>query len=64
MGCNTPVFPRDSDPLPSRFIDRLAVFADLFTRPTWSHALVLLAGAILARPAHRHGGAAYPGARA
>ena len=40
--------PRASDPLPPRFVDRLAVFADLFTRPTWSHALVLLAGAILA----------------
>jgi hypothetical protein len=40
--------PRTSDPLPPRFADRLAVFADLFTRPTWSHALVLLAGAILA----------------
>ena len=37
-----------ADPLPPRFADRLAVFADLFTRPTWSHALVLLAGAILA----------------
>jgi hypothetical protein len=34
--------------MPPRFVDRLAVFADLFTRPTWSHALVLLAGAILA----------------
>jgi hypothetical protein len=40
--------PSASDPLPPRFVDRLAVFADLFTRPTWSHALVLLAGAILA----------------
>jgi len=40
--------PRASDPLPPRFVNRLAVFADLFTHPTWSHALVLLAGAILA----------------
>src|SRR5215472_7751040 len=40
--------PRASDPLPPRFADRLDVFADLFTRSTWWHALVLLAGAILA----------------
>ena len=40
--------PHASDPLPPRFADRLAVFADLFTRPTWHHVLVLLAGAILA----------------
>ena len=35
-------------PLPERFLARLAIFADLFTRPTWSNALVLLAGVILA----------------
>jgi DDE superfamily endonuclease len=29
-------------------VSRLEVFADLFTRPTWSNVLVLLAGAILA----------------
>ena len=40
--------PRASDPLPPRFADRLDVFADLFTCPTWHHVLVLLAGAILA----------------
>src|SRR6267378_3478286 len=36
------------DPLPPRFISRLAGFVDLFTRPTWSNVLVLLAGVILA----------------
>jgi len=35
-------------PLPDRFLARLAGFADLFTRPTWSHVPLLLAGAILA----------------
>jgi hypothetical protein len=34
--------------LPGRFLARLAGFADLFTRPTWSHIPLLLAGAILA----------------
>jgi DDE superfamily endonuclease len=37
-----------SDPLPPRFLARLAGCADLFTRPTWSHVPLLLAGAILA----------------
>ena len=37
-----------SSPLPVRFVSRLAAFADLFTQPTWSNVLVLLAGAILA----------------
>jgi len=36
------------EPLPRCFVSRLEVFADLFTRPTWSNVLVLLAGAILA----------------
>ena len=36
------------DPLPPRFLSCLAGFADLFTRPTWSHVLVLIAGVILA----------------
>lgn len=40
--------PSSSDPLPPRFLARLAGFADLFTRPTWSHIPLLLAGAILA----------------
>lgn len=40
--------PNSSGPLPRGFLDRLAGLADLFTRPTWSHVLVLLAGAILA----------------
>ena len=35
-------------PLPPLFLTRLATFADLFTRPTWSHVLWLLAGAALA----------------
>ena len=37
-----------TEPLPQCFVSRLEVFADLFTRPTWSNVLVLLAGAILA----------------
>ena len=50
MGCNTPISApaRPGAPLPPRFLDRLAGFADLFTRPTWSHVPLLLAGAILA----------------
>jgi hypothetical protein len=36
------------DPLPPRFLSCLAGFTDLFTRPTWSHVLVLIAGVILA----------------
>jgi hypothetical protein len=39
---------RSSDSLPPRFLNRLASLADLFTRPTWSHIPLLLAGAILA----------------
>jgi hypothetical protein len=35
-------------PLPQPFLMRLAAFAGLFTRPTWSHVLWLLAGAVLA----------------
>jgi hypothetical protein len=35
-------------PLPGRFADRLAPLHSLFTRPTWPHVLVLVAGAILA----------------
>src|SRR5258708_7949889 len=42
------VLPISSDPLPPRFLSRLAGFADLFTPPTWSNVLVLLAGVILA----------------
>jgi hypothetical protein len=43
------VLPNSSgSPLPERFLSRLAGFADLFTRPTWSNVLVLLAGVILA----------------
>jgi hypothetical protein len=35
-------------PLPDVLLSRLAIFADLFTRPSWENALWLLAGAILA----------------
>jgi DDE superfamily endonuclease len=35
-------------PLPDRFLARLAGFADLFNRPTWSHIPLMLAGAVLA----------------
>jgi hypothetical protein len=42
------LLPTSSDPLPPRLLAQLAGFADLFTRPTWSNVLVLLAGAILA----------------
>ena len=35
-------------PLPERFMARLVEFAHQFTRPTWPHVVVLLAGAILA----------------
>src|SRR6202171_3971154 len=35
-------------PLPKRFLFRRAGVPDLFTRPTWSNVLMLLAGAILA----------------
>jgi hypothetical protein len=45
---NARLLPNFSDPLPPRFLTRLAGFADLFTRPTWSHIPLLLAGAILA----------------
>src|ERR1700735_527349 len=34
--------------LPERFLSRLVGFADLFTCPTWSNVLLLLAGAVLA----------------
>src|ERR1700736_348396 len=42
------LLPTSCDPLPPRFLSRLVGFADLFTRPTWSNVLVLLAGVILA----------------
>src|SRR4249919_728837 len=34
--------------LPERFLSRLVGFGDLFTRPSWTNVLVLLAGVILA----------------
>jgi hypothetical protein len=37
-----------ASPLPERLLLRRAGLADLFTRPTWSNVLVLLAGAVLA----------------
>lgn len=36
------------DPLPPRFLSRLAGFSNLFTRPTWANVVILMAGAILA----------------
>jgi DDE superfamily endonuclease len=39
--------PASPDPLPPGFLSCLAGFADLFTRPTWPNALMLLAGVIL-----------------
>jgi hypothetical protein len=45
---HTHLLPRSSDPLPPRLLARLVGFVDLFTRPTWSHVPLLLAGAILA----------------
>jgi len=66
MRCNTLILSpaHSGSPLPERFLSRLAGFTDLFTRPTWSNVLVLLAGAILAPGRrNRHNGAAYPWAR-
>jgi hypothetical protein len=45
---HTHLLPSSTGPLPSRLLSRLAGFADLFTRPTWSHVPLLIAGAILA----------------
>src|ERR1700730_13808891 len=42
------LLPPACDPVPPRLLAQLAGFADLFTRPTWSNVLMLLAGAILA----------------
>jgi hypothetical protein len=36
-----------ADPLPPQLLARLAAFADLFTRPTWANALLLISGALL-----------------
>jgi hypothetical protein len=38
----------DASPLPAFLLSRLAAFSDLFTRPTWANALLLLTGAVLA----------------
>src|SRR4051812_14453156 len=40
--------PPCGSPLPPLLLTRLAAVADLFTRPTWSHVLWLVAGAALA----------------
>ena len=48
MRHSRPLPSSSGSPLPERFLARLAEFADLFTCPTWSNVLVLLAGAILA----------------
>jgi hypothetical protein len=37
----------DWSPLPALLLSRLAEFSDLFTRPTWANALLLLTGTIL-----------------
>jgi len=37
-----------ASPLPARLLSRLAGLPELFTRPTWLNALLLLTGAILA----------------
>jgi hypothetical protein len=37
----------DASPLPGFLLSRLAVFCDLFTRPTWANVLLLLTGAVL-----------------
>lgn len=44
---NSHHLPVSPGPLPPRLLSCLAGFADLFTRPTWSNVLVLLAGVIL-----------------
>jgi hypothetical protein len=40
--------PLSRDPLPPQFLSCLAVFGDLFTKPTWPNVLILLTGVILA----------------
>lgn len=35
-------------PLPDQLLSRLATFVDLFTRPSWANALLLITGALLA----------------
>jgi hypothetical protein len=58
------LLPRSCDPLPSCFVARLAVFTDLFTRPTWPNSDAARRRYPGARPAHCHGGAAHSRARA
>jgi len=48
MQHSQPLSSSSGSPLPERFVSRLASFADLFTRPTWSNVLVLVAGVVLA----------------
>jgi len=42
-----PLAPCPVSPLPPALLSRLAGLAELFSRPTWSRALLLLAGAVL-----------------
>jgi hypothetical protein len=48
MQHHDPIPPPDESPLPERLLSRLAGLPRLFTRPTWQHVLLLVAGAILA----------------
>jgi hypothetical protein len=48
MEHSDPVSVSDESPLPVRLLLRLAGLPELFTRPTWWNALLLMAGAILA----------------
>src|SRR5271166_6437419 len=48
MEQSDPVPPSRESPLPARPMLRLAGLPELFTRPTWWNALLLLAGALLA----------------
>lgn len=41
-------FPLATSPLPPQLVDRIAVLASRFTKPSWQNVLTLLAGAILA----------------
>jgi hypothetical protein len=48
MKQSDPAFTSCESPLPARLLWRLAGLPELFTRPTWLNALLLVAGAILA----------------
>ena len=48
MKQSDPALPLCESPLPAHLLSRLAGLPELFTRPTWWNALLLVAGAILA----------------